>query len=70
MCNETQYFVLQGADFKDNKTAKLEPHQEYYCFQDEQYHFDQYVGSLVKYSFSLPIGPNKIIQQENNNILD
>jgi len=31
----------QGADFKINKTTKQEYYQEYYCFLDDQFFFDQ-----------------------------
>ena len=55
-----------GADFKNNKTPKQEPHQDYNCFLDEIFYFNK----QAKYCFPLPIGPNKIVQQENNYILD
>ena len=32
---------LQWADFKNIKTTKQELHQEYFCFLDEQFYFDQ-----------------------------
>ena len=33
--------ALLGADFKINITTKQESHQEYYCFLDEQFYFNQ-----------------------------
>ena len=62
------FCLNQGADFKTNKTTKQKSYQEYYCFLDE--YFISTNKKQVKYCFSFPIGPNKIVQQKNNNILD
>ena len=38
------------------------------CFIDEQFYCYQCNGKEIIFCFSLPIGPNKIVHQENNNI--
>ena len=63
------YLSLQGADLKNNKTTKQESHQEYYCFLAEQFLFlTNRNGETIPYL--LPIGRNKIVHQENYNIID
>ena len=37
----TDLASCQGAAFKNNETTKQESHQEYYCFLEEQFYYDQ-----------------------------
>ena len=60
---------LLGADFKNNQTTKQESRKEYCCFLAEYFIWTN--RKQVQFCFYLPIaGPNKIVQQENNNIRD
>ena len=56
----------QGVDFKNNYTTKQQFHQEYSCFLVEQFYLER---GETKLDF-LFIGWNKIVYQENKNILD
>ena len=58
---------IQGTDKKQTKkTTKQDFHQGYFVFLMNN--FNTTNRKEVKFCFCLPIGPNKIVQQENNDI--
>jgi len=59
---------IPGADFKNNQTTKQEFHQEHHCSLLNNFNWTY--RKIETKLYLLPIGPNKTVQQENNNIFD